>query len=266
MFWSDLDWMFHGSGRDHPGEAITLWTRYCRAHTCPQRAARVVLWLILYLLMILPVWRFMNDGEWRLYVPCRGTFSCRADAILTSLSVFSLIILNLAVLDAVILCTKWIQEMPLTAGLNPMKQVRLIIERTRIVNRRILYPFLSLFLLIAARSHYFDNWDFPPVLILVLTVNSLVALASASMLYLAAMQAKRRILEPLQEYLDRASPSADQLASTANVGASNEALRQIINEIDAVQQGAFVPFYQQPVVQATLVAVLAFLQYWYLGQ
>jgi hypothetical protein len=33
-----------------------------------------------------------------------------------------------------------------------------------------------------------------------------------------------------------------------------------------VQQGAFVPFYQQPVVQATLVAALAFLQYWYLGQ
>lgn len=265
-FWGDLDWMFHGSKRDRPGEARTLWTRYCRAHTCPQRAARVVLWLLLYLLMILPVWRFMNDGEWRLYVPCRGTFSCRADAILTSLSVVSLIILNLAVLDAVILCTKWIQEMPLTVGLNPMKQVRLIVERTRIVNRRILYPFLSLFLLIAARSHYFDNWDFPPVLILVLTVNSLVALASASMLYLAAMQAKRRILEPLQEHLDRASPSADQLASTANVGSSNEALRQIIGEIDAVQQGAFVPFYQQPVVQATLVAVLAFLQYWYLGQ
>jgi hypothetical protein len=49
-------------------------------------------------------------------------------------------------------------------------------------------------------------------------------------------------------------------------GPSSEHLREIINEIEAVQQGAFVPFYQQPVVQATLVAALAFLQYWYLGQ
>ncbi|MCW5797096.1 MAG: conserved membrane protein of unknown function [Nitrospira sp.] len=268
-FWGDLDWMFHGSKRDHPGEAVTLWIRYCRAHTCPQRAARVVLWLVLYLVMILPVWRFMNDGEWRLYVPCRGTFSCRADAILTSLSVFSLIILNLAVLDAVILCTKWIQEMPLTTGLNPIRQVRLIIERTRIVNRRILYPFLSLFLLIAARSHYFDNWDFPPVLILVLTVNSLVAITSASLLYLAAVQAKRRILASIQEQLDRAMDQIEGTGLTpiqAASGHSIERLRQIITDIDGIQQGAFVPFYQQPMVQATLVAALAFLQYWYLGQ
>ena len=265
-FWADLDWMFHGSTRDYPGEARTLWTRYCRAHTCPQRVARIVLWLILYLLMILPVWGLMNDGEWRLYVPCRGRFSCRADAILTSLSAFSLIILNLAVLDAVILCTKWIQEMPLTAGLNPMKRVRLIMERTRIVNRRILYPFFSLFLLIAARSHYFDNWDFPPALILVLTVNSLVAIASASILYLAAVQAKRRILAPLEERLDRTALSSTRLGSIDRTGSSNEGLRQIIADIEAVQQGAFVPLYQQPVVQATLVAALAFLQYWYLGQ
>ena len=265
-FWTNLDWMFHGSKRDRTGEARTLWARYCRAHTWPQRTVRIALWLLLYLMMVLPVWRFMNDGEWRLYVPCRGEFSCHADAVLTSLSVFSLIILNLAVLDAVILCTKWIQEMPSATGLDPIRQVRLIIERTRVVNRRILYPFLSLFLLIGARSHYFDNWDFPPALILVLTVNSLVALASACMLYLAAVEAKRKVLAPLQQDLDRVLIQQECAEPAVDTGPSSDHLRQIISEIDAVQQGAFVPFYQQPVVQATLVAVLAFLQYWYLGQ
>jgi len=264
-FWGDLNWMFHGSTRGSPGTVSALWTRYCRAHMWPPRVGRIALGLSLYFLMIFPLCLFMNDGELRLFVPCRGRFSCSADRLFIGVSVLSFLLLNVAVLDAVILCTKWIQEMPAAAGLKEMQQIRLIVERTKIVNRRILYPFLVLFLLIAARSHYFDHWDFPPVLILVLTVNSLVALASASMLYLAAMQAKRRILAPLQQQLDHLAPSADQTGA-ADQRSRDEALRQVIADIDGVQQGAFVPFYQQPMVQATLVAALAFLQYWYLGQ
>jgi hypothetical protein len=208
----------------------------------------------------------MNDGELRLFVPCRGTFSCFADKVFIGLSVLSFLVLNVAVLDAVILCTKWVQEMPAATGLSEMQQIRLIVERTKIVNRRILYPFLALFLLIAARSHYFDNWDFPPVLILVLTVNTLVALANVGMLYLAAVQAKRRILAPLQQRLDRLAQSARDAVLAKGENSSAEGLRQVISDIDGVQQGAFVPFYQQPLIQATLVALLAFLQYWYLGQ
>lgn len=265
-FWSNLDWMFHGAKQDSPLDARVLWDRYCQAHTAPQRAARIVMGFAVYFSIIFPIFMFMNNGELRLFVPCRGNFSCKVDFVVTLISVISFIILNLAVLDAVILCTRWVQEMAGAKDFIAMKQIRLIVERTRIVNRRILYPFLALFLLIAARSHYFDNWDFPPPLIIVLTVQSLVALASATMLYLAAVQAKRRILVSLQHRLDRASPSSDQLAFINNNGSSNEGLRQIITDIEAVQQGAFAPFYQQPVIQATLVAALAFLQYWYLGQ
>ena len=31
-FWSDLNWMFHGSKQDHPGDLKDLWMRYRRAH------------------------------------------------------------------------------------------------------------------------------------------------------------------------------------------------------------------------------------------
>lgn len=99
------------------------------------------------------------------------------------MSVLLFLMLNLALLDAVILCTKWIQELPAAISeLTSMQKVRLIVERSTVVNRRVVHPFLVLFLLIAARNHYFDNWDFPPVLILALTVNSLVAITSASLL------------------------------------------------------------------------------------
>lgn len=103
------------------------------------------------------------------------------------------------------------------------------------------------------------------MLILALTVNSLVAIASASLLYLTAVGAKRRILAPLQQQLNQAAASAHQ-AGSADQRSLDEAVRLLIKEIDGIQQGAFVPFYQQPMVQATLVAALAFLQYWYLGQ
>lgn len=265
-FWSDLNWMFHGSKKDQPGETKDLWMRYCRAHRVLPRAGRIALGLMIYVLLLLPLMLVMNGGEIPLSVPCRGTFSCAIDAVALKASVLSFLILNLALLDAVILCTKWIHELPSALTEKPpMWKIRLMVERSTVVNRRVLHPFLVLFLLIAARNHYFDNWDFPPVLILALTVNSLVAITSASLLYLAAIGAKRRILASLQQQLDQEAPSADQTGA-ADQRSLQEALRQIITDIDSVQQGAFVPFYQQPMVQATLVAALAFLQYWYLGQ
>ncbi len=265
-FGSDLNWMFHGSKQDYPGDLKDLWMRYRRAHGFLPRAARIAMGFAAYLCLLLPLVLVMNDGKLRLSVPCRGTFSCAIDVGLLVASVLSFLILNLALLDAVILCTKWIQEMPSATGdLTSMQKIRLIVERSTVVNRRVLHPFLVLFLLIAARNHYFDNWDFPPVLILALTVNSLVLITSATVLYVAAVGAKRRIIAPLQDQLDKTAPSADQTGS-ADQRASNESIRLLIKEIDSIQQGAFVPFYQQPMVQATLVAALAFLQYWYLGQ
>ncbi|MCS6296260.1 MAG: hypothetical protein H8K09_08515 [Nitrospira sp.] len=269
-FWSDLNWMFHGSKQDYPGDLKDLWMRYRRAHGFLPRAARIAMGFVAYLCLILPMVLVMNGGEFRLSVPCRGEFSCALDAKLLSVSVLSFLLLNLSLLDAVILCTKWIQEMPAaTSKLTSMQKIRLIVERSMVVNRRVLPPFLVLFLLIAARNHYFDNWDFPPGLILALTVNSLVLITSATLLYVAAVQAKRRILASVQEQLDRVMAHIEERGLApikVAAGSSSDRLRQIITDIDGIQQGAFVPFYQQPMVQATLVAALAFLQYWYLGQ
>lgn len=259
--WGNVEWMVHGTAQLRADGAAGLWAQYCEAHSWPQRAVRIALWLALYTASILPVWLFLNDGELRLFVPCRGSFSCTVDHFLVIVSVVSLLVLNLAVLDAVWLCARWITESPAANGLNPGDQVRLIVERTKMVNRRILHPFVVLFLLITARSHYIDNWDFPPALVMVLSVNSAVALASACILYLAAVGARQRVLISLQEKLSLSFPE-----TTSAEKVSRGQLRRMMDEISSIQQGAFVPFYQQPVVQATLVGALAFLQYWFLGQ
>ncbi len=265
-FWSNLDWMFHGSPRGATMSAGDLWSRYCEAHRGWQRAGRVALLFLVYFSIIWSIWPLLNDGLWRLFVPCRGTVSCRADFVAILLSVVPLVVLNLSVLDAVLLCARWIGELPRAAELSALSAIRLIAERTRVLNRRILYAFIALSLVIAARNHYFDNWDFPPVLIVLYTAHSLVALASASTLYLAAAKARKRVLASIQEQLDLSLVSNASPNQTSGQNPTSDRLQKIINEIESVQQGAFLPFYQQPAVQATLVVALAFLQYWYLGQ
>ena len=41
-------------------------------------------------------------------------------------------------------------------------------------------------------------------------------------------------------------------------------IQHVIDEVEANEQGAFVPFYQQPVIESSLYGVVAVLQYWYL--
>jgi hypothetical protein len=257
-FWANLEWMVHGSPSGEPIAAADLWERYCDAHRWGQRAGRVLLLLLLYVTIIGTIWPLLNDGQWSLFVPCRGMVSCGIDRVAVLLSVLMLVALNLSVLDAVLLAARWIRELQRTTGLSAVSMARLIGDRTRVVNRRILYPFIVLFIVIGARSHYFDNWDFPPALLVALIAQSLVALASACILYMAAINTRRRVIydletKPLAGYGEEQDDRSDRV-------------RKVIDEIGSIQQGAFVPFYQQPVVQAALVTVLAFLQYWFLGQ
>jgi hypothetical protein len=259
-FWANIDWMVHGSPGGGPIAAADLWARYCDAHRWGQRAGRVLLLLLLYFAVIGTIWPLLNDGQWSLFVPCRGPVSCGVDRIAVILSVVMLITLNLSVFDAVLLAARWISELQRTTELSAVAMARLIGDRTRVVNRRILYPFIVLFLVIGARSHYFDNWDFPPALLVALIAESVVALASACILYMAAINTRRRVIYELEATTFIGHGEGQEQNDRS------DRVRKTIDEIGSVQQGAFVPFYQQPVVQASLVAALAFLQYWFLGQ
>jgi len=42
-------------------------------------------------------------------------------------------------------------------------------------------------------------------------------------------------------------------------------IQQITEEVESNQQGAFVPLYQQPVIESPLYGLVALLQYFYLG-
>ena len=112
--------------------------------------------------------------------------------------------------------------------------------------------------MIAARNDYFDIWNYPLVLLLAWALNVVLALSGALLLYHSADQAKQAVLAGLSK----------QMIQALGLGKDHEIrakqVQYIIGEVEANQKGAFVPFYQQPVVESSLYGVVALLQYLYM--
>ena len=81
--------------------------------------------------------------------------------------------------------------------------MQVIAGRSAEVSKLIYYPFITLLLLIAARALYWDDWVWPPLLILVFVLNAAWAVSNAVVLQRSAKQAKARALESVRQKLCR---------------------------------------------------------------
>jgi hypothetical protein len=196
------------------------------------------------------------------------------------------VLLNLSVFDSVMLCRRWIGWLSTSTGgwsdqvqeeylreyglgraqktefesLKYLAVINLIGQRTEVVNRLIRYPFIALLILIAARNDYFDIWNYPLVMLIIWALNVLLALLGAFLLYQAASKAKTTMLAGLSRQMVRAlGLGADQDVRTKQI-------QFLINEVEDNHQGAFVPLYQQPVIESSLYGLVALLQYLYVRQ
>jgi hypothetical protein len=144
--------------------------------------------------------------------------------------------------------------------LNDWLDVDLIADRSEAIERQIYYPFIVLFLMIAARYPLFDDWSTPIGLIIVMGLSALYMVSSAFLLRRAAEQCR-------QDNLDRLWK---KLVSVTGQGSKATALREqlemLTHEIMAIQRGAFRPLGQQPFLRAVLLLLggsggLVILQY-----
>jgi hypothetical protein len=281
-FWTNLKRVYHPVATTAATTVDQAWVRYREASQLSQGLARTMLMLGIYLGAIGAIGYFVLDEE---YIhPCRGLLSCRVDWFLTLASVGIVVLLNLAVFDAVMLCRRWIGWVVGSTGgwsdrvreeylreyglgeapkaefekLKYLAVVDLIAQRTEVVNRLIRYPFITLLIMIAARNEYFDIWNYPLLLLLSWSVNVLLALLGAFLLYQSASQAKVAMLAGLNR----------QMVQTFGTGKDHDIrvkqIQHVIGEVEANEQGAFVPLYQQPVVESSLYGLVALLQYLYL--
>ncbi|MBS0152261.1 MAG: hypothetical protein JSR31_15115 [Nitrospira sp.] len=282
-FWMNLQRVYHPLATVASMKVDQAWGRYREANQPGQGMARTLLLFILYMAAMWAIGHFVLDEE---YIhPCRGYLSCHVDSVMTLASVAIVVLLNLAVFDAVMLCRRWIGWVVSSTGgwsqqvqeeylrnyglgeaqkaefekLKYLAVVDLIAQRTEVINRLIRYPFIALLIMIAARNEYFDIWNYPFLLLLSWSVNVLVALLGASLLYQSASHAKAAMLAGLNR----------QIVQTLGIGKDHDIrvkqIQYVISEVEDNEQGAFVPLYQQPVVESSLYGLVALLQYLYLG-
>ena len=270
-------WVLSPRGRHSEEHVGDLWSFYREAGSARHRFPRMLLLVTGYGLSFLFLWNVMGAEDFS--GPCRGLFSCRLDQVFVLASYLCAAVLNLFVFDAVLLCRRWIgslaqatdgwpqavtdrfklQSVENVAKARELMKIELIAQRTEVVNRLVRYPFIVLLLMMVARNHYFDNWNFPLTMVVGWAVNVSLAVAAALFLYRAAEQARNaglvRLHQLVLQGLDRGVTGESDVKLT----------RQVIEDIQAVGQGAFVPLWQQPVVESSFYGLLALFQYLYMG-
>ena len=224
------------------------------------RVIRTTMYSLIYIAICVLFMRLLGFPK----VPARGDWAFGCDAFFLWFGILSSVGLVMYVYDATSLHCDFIRLLNLGPSDWPAKAVekfscspflggsvreyidiRVIADRSDLVGRLIYYPFIVVLLMVAARTAYFDDWTWPPGLVLIFTANLVVAIYNSLRLYSWATHSKSRALEVLK---------ADRHALIAS-GVDEKSLRvfgEIIKEVDGMTQGAFAPFWEQPVVRAIL--------------
>jgi hypothetical protein len=283
-FWINLKRVYHPVATMAATTVDQGWSWYREASKTAQWMIRTIALFVFYMGMMWGLGYYVLNEE---YIhPCRGGLSCRIDWIMTVVSTALVVFVNLAVFDAVMTCRRWIGWVTASTGgwsqqvqaqylveyglnenqrpefekLKYLAAVDLIGQRTEVVNRLIRYPFIALLILIAGRNDYFDIWNYPILLLFSWALNVLLALLAAYLLYQAASTAKAAMLNGLSRQMVKA------LETGENHDVRMKQVQFIIDEVEANEKGAFVPLYQQPVIESSIYGLVALLQYLYAHQ
>ena len=123
----------------------------------------------------------------------------------------------------------------------------MIIKISETVNRFVYYPFIVILILGASRLRYFDRWDMPVGLLIVIMLGLAYSIYCAVSLRREAQQARKKILHKLWE---------KQLNLQAkNKEALSEQIKMMYDAIKSMHKGAFVPFFEQPFVRAVALFI-----------
>jgi len=266
--WSRIKKLWHGCveaqwdpGRREWSTIEELWGDYLRYDNRQCRLRRLVPLGLLYVLLSI----CLSFPFGRIYTPLRVDLSAVTNKFVLFGSVFLFIILVLYVFDVSLYCQKFIDcssqqhpdwtHIPEKVNSQSMESavkdmikewllIKLIARRTDAIGRMIFYPFIVWSVMFIARNHYFDNWIMQTGLLLVFVLSLAFAWSSALMLRKAAERARNKAINRLREkILKNCSGNMEQVAR----------VQTILDEIRSIEEGAFLPFMQHPLVKALLI-------------
>jgi hypothetical protein len=241
-----------------------LWTEYVRRDSWRYRIPRLIPIIVFYAVLCAFIIRFSG----RPMIPARGTVSIFFDRVILLVSVFSFVYLVFYVFDVTRLCYRFINIaakahptwsqgslMQFTPNVGEMDEtptgermlVHLIARRSDVVGKLIFYPFIVWFIMFMSRISYFDNWQTPIGLGVVISMSAVYAWSCAFVLRRSAESARtivvRRLTNHLFVVLSNEKPNQDRV----------KRIEFVLNEVKSTQEGAFAPFTQHPVMQALVV-------------
>ena len=271
-----LDWMPQVKKRV---KAQKIWKDYLKDGKLSRRISRLVPMALLYILLSLWLIKIFGPPN----TPFRGNVSFIVNNIVLVLSGVYMIILIFFVVDATYLClglayplikinTKWPVKAMEEAKDDPdieredfaeLLDVRFVTKLTEDIGKMIYWPFIVLAVMVAARFPYFDRWNFPVSLIIAYTIPSIYLIICAVVLQRTAKRVRAKALD----YLNRQRFEA-RFGKKENENKNEKRalkLTHLITEIESIQEGAFRPFFENPVVHVLLgsggAGLLALLKY-----
>jgi len=269
------------------GQSVTglcarkFWRHYVFHSSPPVSAIRTTVASVLFVLFAFSLMCMFGFP----HTPYRGTASLTVDHFAVLLwSSPLLLFLTFYVVDATLVCkrfvaalgerhTTWSDETRSRYGAvcasstdletkqayDDWIDIRLIGERTAVINSLIYYPLYVMIVLLFARSTLFDQWHWPVGLVVPLLVSVLILFACTIALRRQAEAARANALAQVSERLlvvaGRGAPAAALQAQ----------LKLMQENIEQTRDGAYAPMTQQPLVKALLVFIsasgLAILEY-----
>ncbi len=240
-----------------------LWEEYQRHGALGWQVLRVTGIMVLYIPLASGVVGYFG----RPYAPVRGDLSPAVDSWILFLTICSFLFITFFVFDTTRLLRSFIMEaldkQPVwnTASqkqfleqtglpgeeLDYWMLIRLVARRSEVVCKLIFYPFIIWFILFIARWYNFDNWRTPIGLAIVISLSAVFTWSCALMLNQAAEKLRVQVIGHLSGELIRL-----QSATTPDA-ARQTRIRSVLEEVKNIHQGAFTPFFKNPVVQALFV-------------
>jgi hypothetical protein len=248
-------------GKDHP--ARDLYCQYHRLSNPKVLICRVTVMGTAYFLLGVGI--VLSFGK--PHVPFRGATSLLMDQLATYVSVFFLIILISGVLYTTHLSVwlirqlsrreitwsrmirthilKWKNSKSVDSFvLCRWTDIGVIARHTKAMAQLIYYPFIVMLLMLIARGRYFDNWNMPLGLCMVILLSLIYAIYCAIALRRAAEKARRTAIEKIK--MARFKESVRLKPSEKKVDQFN----MIIETIRSMREGAFASIPNQPWVQS----------------
>jgi hypothetical protein len=254
------------SARNTELRADDLWRDYQLHAFFPNRMARAFKGLVLFLLF---GFGMMAVSGYPLR-PIRGDFLNTWDYVVLWSAIIGFLLLTFWTIHSATLAQWFVQQLSEAPTQYPEAtrqhfsrergnlhhtyidewiDVQLIADLTEAVGRLIYAPFILFFILLLSRNSWWDNWGWTFGLVAIFLANLVLASISVLILQRAARKAKDTAERTLEAKVRRLE------AATAATPAQNNAsqAQKLLEDIRQLKRGAFVPFWQNPLLAAILV-------------